>query len=115
MDEGALIAAVQGGDRDAFNQLVVRYQGLAYNVAYRVLGDPDGAADATQDAFISAFRAMARFRGGSFRSWLLRIVTNACYDQLRVKKIRGAQGPEPGHPARAGDAAGRTARGPRPL
>ncbi|MBN1641798.1 MAG: sigma-70 family RNA polymerase sigma factor [Anaerolineae bacterium] len=88
MDEDALIAAAQGGDRNAFNQLVVHYQDLAYNVAYRVLGDPDGAADATQDAFLSAFRAIARFRGGSFRSWLLRIVTNACYDQLRVKQRR---------------------------
>jgi RNA polymerase sigma-70 factor (ECF subfamily) len=88
MDEAALIAAAQGGDRDAFNDLVVHYQGLAYNVAYRVLGDPDAAADATQDAFLSAYRAIARFRGGSFRSWLLRIVTNACYDQLRVKKRR---------------------------
>jgi RNA polymerase sigma-70 factor (ECF subfamily) len=82
MDESALIAAAQGGDREAFNQLVVHYQSMAYNVAYRVLSDPDAAADATQDAFLSAYR------GGSFRSWLMRIVTNACYDQLRVKKRR---------------------------
>jgi RNA polymerase sigma-70 factor (ECF subfamily) len=88
MDEPALVAAARGGDREAFNRLVVHYQSLAYNVAYRVLGDPDAAADATQDAFISAYRAMPRFRGGSFRSWLLRIVTNGCYDQLRVKKRR---------------------------
>jgi RNA polymerase sigma-70 factor (ECF subfamily) len=88
MDESALIAAAQGGDREAFNQLVVHYQSLAYNVAYRVLGDADAAADATQDAFLSAYRAISRFRGGSFRSWVMRIVTNACYDQLRVKKRR---------------------------
>lgn len=88
MDEPALVDAARAGDRDAFNQLVVHYQSLAYNVAYRILGDPDAAADATQDAFFSAYRAMARFRGGSFRSWVLRIVTNACYDQLRVKKRR---------------------------
>jgi RNA polymerase sigma-70 factor (ECF subfamily) len=88
MDESALIAVAQKGDREAFNQLVVHYQSLAYNVAYRVLGDADAAADATQDAFLSAYRAMGRFRGGSFRSWLMRIVTNACYDQLRVKKRR---------------------------
>ncbi len=88
MDEPALIAAAQQGDREAFNRLVVHYQSLAYNVAYRVLSDPDAAADATQDAFISAYRAIPRFRGGSFRSWLLRIVTNACYDQLRAKKRR---------------------------
>jgi RNA polymerase sigma-70 factor (ECF subfamily) len=88
VDESALIAAAQEGDREAFNQLVVSYQSLAYNVAYRVLGDGDAAADATQDAFISAYRAIARFRGGSFKAWVMRIVTNACYDQLRVKQRR---------------------------
>ena len=88
MDEPTLIATAQKGDREAFNQLVVHYQGLAYNVAYRIVGDPDAAADATQDAFLSAYRAIARFRGGSFRSWVLRIVTNTCYDQLRAQKRR---------------------------
>ena len=88
MDEDALIAAARKGDARAFNQLVLLYQGLAYNVAYRILHDPDAAADATQDAFLSAFKAMGKFRGGSFKSWLLRIVTNACYDQLRVKQRR---------------------------
>jgi RNA polymerase sigma-70 factor (ECF subfamily) len=88
VDESALIAAAQNGDRDAFNQLVLQYQSLAYNVAYRVLGDGDAAADATQDAFISAYRAIARFRGGSFKAWVMRIVTNACYDQLRAKQRR---------------------------
>jgi RNA polymerase sigma-70 factor (ECF subfamily) len=88
MDEDALIAAARKGDVRAFNQLVVHYQGLAYNVAYRILNDPDAAADATQDAFLSAYKAMPKFRGGSFKSWVLRIVTNACYDQLRVKQRR---------------------------
>lgn len=88
MDEAALIAAAQGGDREAFNELVVQYQSLAFNVAYRILGDPDSAADATQEAFLSAYRAMPRFRGGVFRSWVLRIVTNSCYDLLRSKKRR---------------------------
>jgi RNA polymerase sigma factor (sigma-70 family) len=88
MDEQALISAAKKGDRRAFNQLVLHYQGLAYNVAYRILGDPDAAADATQDAFFSAYKAISKFRGGSFKSWLLRIVTNACYDQLRVKQRR---------------------------
>ena len=46
MDEPTLIAAAQKGDREAFNQLVVHYQGLAYNVAYRIVGNPDAAADA---------------------------------------------------------------------
>lgn len=88
MDEHALIASAQKGDTRAFNQLVLLYQSMAYNVAYRILSDADAAADATQDAFLSAFKAMGKFRGGSFKAWLLRIVTNACYDQLRVKQRR---------------------------
>ena len=90
MDEQALIAAARKGDLPAFNQLVLLYQSLAYNVAYRILNDPDAAADATQDAFLKAYRAMSKFRGGSFKSWLLRIVTNTCYDQLRRKQRRPA-------------------------
>jgi len=88
MDEGALVSAASKGDVRAFNQLVLRYQNIAFNVAYRILGDEDAAADATQDAFVSAFRAMPRFRGGSFKAWVLRIVTNACYDQLRARQRR---------------------------
>ena len=90
MDEQALVAAARRGDTQAFNKLVLIYQTLAYNVAYRTLHDPDAAADATQQAFISAFRALPDFRGGSFKAWLLRIVTNACYDQLRRAKRRPA-------------------------
>lgn len=88
MDESKLIVAAQKGDVDAFNQLVIAYRQMAYNVAYRILGNADSAADATQDAFLSAYRGMDRFRGGSFKSWVLRIVTNACYDQLRRKRRR---------------------------
>jgi RNA polymerase sigma-70 factor (ECF subfamily) len=90
MDEQALIASARKGDARAFNQLVLLYQSMAYNVAYRILSDPDAAADATQDAFLSAFKAMGKFRGGSFKAWMLRIVTNACYDQLRSKQRRPA-------------------------
>jgi RNA polymerase sigma-70 factor (ECF subfamily) len=86
MDEKALIDAARQGDVGSFNQLVLSYQSMAYNVAYRILGDRDTAADATQDAFLSAFKAISKFRGGSFKAWILRIVTNACYDQLRQKK-----------------------------
>ncbi|MBN1135282.1 MAG: sigma-70 family RNA polymerase sigma factor [Anaerolineae bacterium] len=88
MDETALVAAAGKGDVRAFNQLVIRYQSMAYNLAYRILGDEDAASDATQDAFVSAFKAMPRFRGGSFKAWVLRIVTNACYDQLRARRRR---------------------------
>ena len=90
MDEKALIDAARRGDVGSFNQLVLSYQSMVYNVAYRILGSPHAAADATQDAFISALKGIGKFRGGSFKSWLMRIVTNACYDQLRVKQRRPA-------------------------
>jgi len=88
MDEQALIASARAGNTSAFNTLVRTYQDMAYNVAYRVLGQPDAAADAAQEAFLAAYRALPAFRGGSFKAWLLRIVTNACYDQLRMQKRR---------------------------
>jgi RNA polymerase sigma-70 factor (ECF subfamily) len=90
MDEQAFIRAAQKGDVAAFNQLVRGYQAPVYRTAYRVLGDAASAQDATQDAFISAYKHIRTFRGGSFKAWLLRIVTNACYDQLRVKQRRPA-------------------------
>ena len=88
MDEKGLIAAAQRGDVMAFNRLVQSFQGIVYNVAFRVLHDQDAAADATQEAFLSAFHALPGFRGGSFKAWLLRIVTNGCYDQLRAAQRR---------------------------
>ncbi len=88
MDEKAFIFAAQKGDLAAFNQLVRAYQTLVYRTAYRVLGEGASAEDATQDAFISAYKHIREYRGGSFKAWLLRIVTNACYDQLRVKQRR---------------------------
>ena len=90
MDEQALIHAAKRGDLDAFNRLILEYQTLAYNLALRVMGDEPSAADATQDAFLSAYKGLRRFRGGSFRGWLLRIVTNACYDEFRRRKRRPA-------------------------
>lgn len=88
MDEAGLITAAQQGRVDAFNELVLVYQQQVYNLAYRILGDPASAADATQEAFISAYQNLHRFRGGSFRSYLLRIVSNGCYDELRRRKRR---------------------------
>jgi len=95
MDEAALIHAAKRGDLDAFNRLILEYQDLAFNVAYRILGDPDQAADAAQVGFISAYKHLKGFRGGSFRSWILRIVTNACYDELRRQKRRPTTPLEP--------------------
>ena len=87
-DEADLIAAAKQGKLDAFNELVLSYQHQVYNLAYRIMSDPASAADATQEAFISAYRNIKRFRGGSFRAWLMRIVSNTCYDELRRRKRR---------------------------
>ena len=88
MDEVALIQSAQRGDLDSFNRLVLAYQDLVYSQAYRLIGEDESADDATQNAFISAFHHIGSYRGGSFRAWLLRIVTNACYDELRRRKRR---------------------------
>ena len=82
-DEERLARMATQGDLEAFNQLVLHYQDLAYSHAHSLLGDPDSAEDAAQDAFIKAFQAMNSYRGGSFRGWLLKIVTNSAYDILR--------------------------------
>jgi RNA polymerase sigma factor (sigma-70 family) len=90
MDESALIQDARAGDLDAFNRLVLAYQELAYNLAFRMLSEQEAAADVTQDAFISAYKSLGSYRGGSFRAWLLRIVTNGCYDELRRRHRRPA-------------------------
>jgi len=90
MDEQALIDAARQGNLAAFNRLVLTYQGLTYNLAYRILSNADSAEDAAQEAFIKAYRHLGQYRGGSFKAWLLRIVTNVCYDQLRHKQRRPA-------------------------
>lgn len=86
MDEIALIQAARGGDLDSFNRLVLAYQDLIYSHAFRMIGEKEYADDATQNTFISAYNHLGSFRGGSFKAWLLRIVTNACYDELRRRK-----------------------------
>jgi RNA polymerase sigma-70 factor (ECF subfamily) len=83
LDEEKLVLDAAGGDLQAFNELVLMYQDMAFHHAYSLLHDPAAAEDATQESFIKAFQAVNRFRGGSFRSWLLRIITNTAYDMLR--------------------------------
>lgn len=95
MDESALIRYAVDGDLDAFNRLVIAYQDVVFNQGMRLLGDDAAAADAAQDAFISAYRNLRSYRGGSFRAWLLRIVTNLCYDELRRRKRRPVIALEP--------------------
>ncbi|MEA2652163.1 MAG: hypothetical protein QOI85_1884 [Chloroflexota bacterium] len=87
-DEVAVIARAASGDRTAFAQLMEHYQSACYGLAWRLLRDPDQAADATQDAFIHAYKAIGSYRGGIFRSWLLRITANASYDILRRAQRR---------------------------
>ena len=100
-DEAAVIARAAAGDRLAFTQLMEHYQSACYGLAWRLLGDADRAADATQDAFIHAYKAIATYRGGVFRSWLLRITANASYDILRRAQRRPSSplpDPEEGAP-----------------
>ena len=87
-DEEEVIARAAAGDRGAFTQLIEHYQSACYGLAWRLLGDPDQAADAAQDAFVHAYDAISKYRGGIFRSWILRITANASYDILRRAQRR---------------------------
>jgi RNA polymerase sigma-70 factor, ECF subfamily len=86
MDRSTLVFSAQNGDLDAFNQIVLAYQDRLFNIAVYMLKSEDCAADAVQNAFILAFRSLMNFRGGSFDFWLLRILKNVCYDELRRRK-----------------------------
>jgi RNA polymerase sigma-70 factor (ECF subfamily) len=90
-EEARRLDAARGGDLAAFNWLVLRYQTRVYNLCLRMLTDPDAAADATQEAFLSAYKAIGRFKGEQFRTWLFRIATNACLDMLRSRKRKPTQ------------------------
>jgi RNA polymerase sigma-70 factor (ECF subfamily) len=89
-DEQDLVEQARSGDLAAFNLLVEHYQGPMFNLCLRMLRTAQGAEDATQEAFIAAYRNLGKFRGGSFRAWLFRIAGNACYDELRRQKSRPA-------------------------
>jgi len=86
MDEQELISRSKDGDVEAFNLLVEQYQRLVYNLALRMLGNAEAAEDASQDTFLSAYKAIGKFRGGSFKSWVLRIAANSCHDKQRVSR-----------------------------
>jgi RNA polymerase sigma-70 factor (ECF subfamily) len=88
-DEGSLIARARTGDREAQELLVARYVRDVYGATVRILGDPDLAQDAAQDAFVNALRGLARFRGeSSFRTWLLRIAFNSARSVARRRGRR---------------------------
>lgn len=85
----ALLTAHVEGDPDAFNNLIRRHRQRMWAVAVRTLGDPEEAADAVQDACLSAHRGAASFRGDSqVTTWLHRIVVNACLDRARRRAAR---------------------------
>lgn len=73
-----LVRSAQSGNLEAFNALVLKYQDLIYGVVLRILGQ-----DATQEAIISAYQHIVNFRGGSLKAWLMRILINRCYDDIR--------------------------------
>ncbi len=87
-DDEALVLRARSGDLTAFNALVLRHQDAVYSLALRVLGSPEAAEDATQEAFLRAYRALGSFRGGSMRAWLFSIVTNLARDDLRRRSRR---------------------------
>ena len=85
-----LIRRSKEGDLDAFNEIVARYQRQVFNTAARILGSTSYADDATQETFISAYRAIDKFRGVNLAPWLLRIAKNQCYDMIRAMRRRPA-------------------------
>jgi len=88
LDMSETIRAAQLGDDYAFSRLVDYYISAAQRLAQHILSTEEAAADAVQEALIKVHRALPRFEDGNFRSWLLRIVTNTCYDHLRSQKRR---------------------------
>ena len=85
------IVQASNGDLGAFNQLVLKHQDAAYHHALAMLNDEWRAEDVTQDSLLKAFQNIHGFRGGSFRAWLMRIVTNTAYDWLRQSARRPSQ------------------------
>jgi RNA polymerase sigma-70 factor, ECF subfamily len=82
-----LVSKAQAGRLDAFEELVRRHRLATYRVALRMLGDEHDAEDATQDAFVQAWRNLARFRAdAAFSTWMYRIVTNRCLNLIRARR-----------------------------
>jgi RNA polymerase sigma-70 factor (ECF subfamily) len=88
LEDAELVRRSQAGNLGAFNVIVERYQSHVFNLSARILGNRTTAEDVTQEAFISAYKAIGKFRGGNLRSWLLRIASNASKDFLRSSKRR---------------------------
>jgi RNA polymerase sigma-70 factor, ECF subfamily len=82
-DDRDLVSRARRGDREAFTQLIVQYQVPLYNMALRMVGGPDDAADVTQDAFLRAWEKIGTLRDAPFKAWLFQIAANLCYDHFR--------------------------------
>jgi RNA polymerase sigma-70 factor (ECF subfamily) len=88
--ESEIIARARDGDHEAFRLLVQRYQGRAYRLALRIMGDEDLAQDVVQEAFLKAYGSLGRFEGRSkFYTWLYRLVFNLCIDSKRRDRSAG--------------------------
>lgn len=87
VDDAVLIERCQGGDRDAFRGLYERYGDSVHSIAFHFAGDPTIAKDVTQQVFLKLFTVIGQYRGdSSFRTWLFRIVANACEDERRRRR-----------------------------
>jgi len=99
------IDAVLAGDIDRYAELVDRHQDLALRLAHQMLGNAEDAKDASQEAFVSAYRSLSRFRkGSSFSTWLFRIVVNACKDAYRRRQRRPRSAALVGDPSQSNGA-----------
>jgi RNA polymerase sigma-70 factor, ECF subfamily len=107
MDEQEIIKSARKGSLESFNLLVMKYQNLVYRQAYFMLHDQTKADRIAQETFIWAYNHLSRYRGGSFKTWLLRITTNACLDEIRPKSRRTSSRSSSlnpsGSPEKAGD------------
>src|SRR5256885_1774297 len=122
-DDSVLIARAQRGDTAAYEEIVQRYQQIAFRTAYVITGSSADAEDAAQEGFVKAYRALDRFRlGADLRPWLLRIVANEARNRVRSSgrrhqlELRLTEGFRPGNaPPPRGAAAGGAdgGRGPR--
>ena len=89
IDEQALVRKAAKGNPDAFEQLLLKYQTPVYHLAMRMTGNPDDAADMTQETFLKAWKSLDTFQfNSSFSSWLFRLASNTCLDFLRSAKKR---------------------------
>ena len=90
-NDADLVRQTLCGETAAYNALVLRYQRQVYNLAYRMLGNAEDAGDLVQETFLRAYGALASFRqDASFLTWLYKIASNLCIDQLRSRKAKGA-------------------------